>query len=77
MYDTAKKEWKWAYGSYDFSDTISLRIRLGRNEKFNYRLYLPLYNTVMVKDCVPNTAKLTYTHTTAAKPIVVYGTSIG
>ncbi|MDR0261771.1 MAG: SGNH/GDSL hydrolase family protein [Sphingobacterium sp.] len=78
-YDTVKKEWKWAYGNYDFSDTISYTWKnIGRNEKFNYRLYLPLYNTVKwLKIGVPNTEKLTYTHTTAAKPIVIYGTSIG
>jgi len=78
-YDTVKKEWKWAYGNYDFSDTISYTWKnIGRNEKFNYRLYLPLYNTVKwLKIGVPNTSKLTYTHTTPAKPIVIYGTSIG
>jgi hypothetical protein len=74
---TAKKEWKWAYGSYDFSDTISIRGRILRNEKFNYRLYLPLYNTVKVKNCVPNTAKLTYTHTHSSKAYCCLWNSIG
>ncbi|MDQ1150538.1 SGNH/GDSL hydrolase family protein [Sphingobacterium zeae] len=78
-FDTAKQEWKWAYGNYDFSDTVSYKWKnIGRNEKFNYRLYLPLYNTVKwLKIGVPNTAKFAYTHTSPKKPIVVYGTSIG
>lgn len=78
-YDTTNKVWKWAYGNYDFSDTISYTWKnIGKNSNFNYRLYLPLYNTVKwLKIGVPSDAKLTYTHTATSKPIVVYGTSIG
>ncbi|MGE8380128.1 MAG: SGNH/GDSL hydrolase family protein, partial [Sphingobacterium sp.] len=78
-YDTTHKAWKWAYGNYDFSDTISYTWKnIGKNNSFNYRLYLPLYNTVKwLKIGVPADAKLTYTHTATLKPIVVYGTSIG
>jgi len=78
-YDTTHKVWKWAYGSYDFSDTISYTWKhIGKNNNFNYRLYLPLYNAVKwLSIGVPNDAKLTYTHTATLKPIVVYGTSIG
>ncbi|MNG72776.1 hypothetical protein D3C79_312070 [compost metagenome] len=78
-YDTTNKVWKWAYGNYDFSDTISYTWKnIGKNNNFSYRLYLPLYNTVKwLKIGVPADAKLTYAHTTTSKPIVVYGTSIG
>ncbi len=78
-YDKTNKDWKWAYGNYDFSDTISYTWKnIGKNDNFNYRLYLPLYNTVKwLKIGVPSHAKLTYTHTATLKPIVVYGTSIG
>ncbi|MDF2516417.1 MAG: hypothetical protein K0R59_1713 [Sphingobacterium sp.] len=78
-YDPMDKVWKWAYGNYDFSDTISYTWRnIGENNNFKYRLYLPLYNTVKwLKIGLPKDAKLTYTHTATLKPIVVYGTSIG
>lgn len=78
-YDKVNKVWKWAYGQYDFSETISYTWKnIGKNNNFNYRLYLPLYNTVKwLKIGVPSGQVLTYTSISTLKPIVVYGTSIG
>lgn len=78
-YDKTNKDWKWAYGNYNFSDTISYTWKnIGENSNFSYRLYLPLYNTVKwLKIGIPSNSEFAYTRTATLKPIVVYGTSIG
>jgi hypothetical protein len=38
--------WKWAAGKYTFGDTITYRFSRLSDEAREYRLYLPLYNSV-------------------------------
>ncbi|WP_433863916.1 SGNH/GDSL hydrolase family protein [Sphingobacterium thalpophilum] len=78
-YDPVTKTWKWAYGRYNFADTVKYSWKnIGAHDNFKYRLYLPLYNTVKWLEIgVPNGLEIQYPPAADSKPIVVYGTSIG
>jgi lysophospholipase L1-like esterase len=74
---------KWAPGAHSFGDTIEYRFSnlvisaafAGRN--YEYRLYLPLYNTVTwLSIGVPSNDSFAFMPLLPEKPIVVYGTSI-
>lgn len=75
-------KWRVATDRYNFGDTISYTFSNLSQSKyhkhgFEYRLYLPLYNTVTwMKIGVPDSAELRFVPVLAEKPIVVYGTSI-
>ena len=75
-------KWRVATDRYNFGDTISYTFSNLSQSKyhkhgFEYRLYLPLYNTVTwMKIGVPDSAELRFIPVLAEKPIVVYGTSI-
>lgn len=73
--------WIWAAGKYQYGDTVTASFKLQPETKqdssIEYRLYLPLYNTVTWLEInYPNTTFLKPQKTKEAKPIVVYGTSI-
>ncbi|GAB3968675.1 SGNH/GDSL hydrolase family protein [Spirosoma terrae] len=75
--------WRWCTGKYSFGDTIQYRFtNLEPNDQYHkkgreYRLYLPLYNSVKWLEVgVPQGASFTPLPTRIEKPIVVYGTSI-
>lgn len=75
-------KWRLASGKYNFGDTIFYtytglpQSRYHKNG-FEYRLYLPLYNSVKWMEIgIPDSAELTFIPTLREKPIVVYGTSI-
>ena len=79
----ADGKWLWCAGRYSMGDTIEYRFRgLEPNDPITrkgreYRLYLPLYNTVQWMEIgVPNTATFNPMPVRKEKPIVVYGTSI-
>ncbi|KYP14351.1 SGNH/GDSL hydrolase family protein [Flavihumibacter sp. CACIAM 22H1] len=71
--------WQWVRGRYQFGDTIrydfpsidsTVRVR-------EYRLYLPLYNTVRWMEIgVPENQPLQWAAPETAAPIILYGTSI-
>jgi len=76
-------QWKWAPAVHSFGDTIEYRFSNimvssefpGRD--YEYRLYLPLYNTVTwLTIGVPGNSSFHFMPLSAEKPIVVYGTSI-
>lgn len=76
-------KWKWAPAAQSFGDTIEYRFSNimvssefpGRD--YEYRLYLPLYNTVTwLTIGVPNNSSFLFMPLSPEKPIVVYGTSI-
>jgi lysophospholipase L1-like esterase len=76
-------QWKWAPAGHSFGDTIEYRFSNimvssefpGRD--YEYRLYLPLYNTVTwLTIGVPDNSSFLFMPLSAEKPIVVYGTSI-
>ena len=76
-------QWKWAPASHSFGDTIEYRFSNlvvssefpGRD--YEYRLYLPLYNTVTWLGIgVPANNSFHFMRLSPEKPIVVYGTSI-
>lgn len=75
-------KWRVATDRYNFGDTISYTFSNLSQSKyhkhgFEYRLYLPLYNTVTwMKIGVPDSAELRFIPVLAEKPIVVYATSI-
>src|SRR5579859_1497555 len=72
-------QWQWARGDYHFGDTIEYRfdhLSLSAKEE-EFRLYLPLYNTVAWMNIgVPAGASFTLFPVSAEQPIVLYGTSI-
>lgn len=74
--------WMNASGSYQWGDTISYTFtNIGKdkfhNRGFEYRLYLPLYNTVKwLQVGVPENTELKFIPVREEKPIVAYGTSI-
>lgn len=78
LYLKANHNWSWAYGSYQFKDTIQYTFsNIGDNSSGIYRLYLPLYNSVKWLDIgVGSEFKLSFPRSPESKPIVVYGTSI-
>lgn len=71
--------WHWVHGRYSFGDTLrfsfthidsSIQLR-------EYRLYLPLYNTVRWMELgVPENHSLQWIPATNEAPVVLYGTSI-
>ncbi|UHG92461.1 SGNH/GDSL hydrolase family protein [Spirosoma oryzicola] len=80
---TSDGDWRWCTGKYAFKDTIEYRFaNLEPNDSYHqkgreYRLYLPLYNSVKWLEIgVPKGASFTPLPTRVEKPIVVYGTSI-
>jgi lysophospholipase L1-like esterase len=75
--------WIWFPGRYSFHDTISytfsrlLSIGDTSKRKYEYRLYLPLYNSVKYLEfSYPDSFACTPASQRQEKPIVVYGTSI-
>ncbi|CAL1518962.1 hypothetical protein MMC2321_02707 [Chitinophaga sp. MM2321] len=75
--------WQWARGKYAFGDTIEYRFshleadHVFKNKPVEYRLYLPLYNTVnWLAVGVAQSKKLIPMPLSLEKPVVVYGTSI-
>jgi len=75
--------WLWSAGRYAFADTIVCRFKnINPNDRYHklgreYRLSLPLYNTVAWMEIgVPDKALFSPLPVRAEKPIVVYGTSI-
>ena len=76
-------KWFWCPGRYSFRDTItySFTSLLSRHDttgkEYEYRLYLPLYNTVKwLTIQYPKGQLLSGLPVRQEKPIVVYGTSI-
>ncbi len=75
-------KWRVASGRYNFEDTITYTYtQLSRSkyhgQGFEYRLFLPLYNSVEWMEIgVPDSAQLSFIPRLKEKPIVVYGTSI-
>ena len=76
-------KWFWCPGRYSFGDTItySFSSLLSRHDttgkEYEYRLYLPLYNTVKWMSIrYPKSQSLTALPVRQEKPVVVYGTSI-
>jgi len=79
----ADGKWLWCSGKYAMGDTIVYRYEgLKPNDSYHqkgreYRLYLPLYNSVQwLQIGVPTGSQFTPIPVRAEKPIVVYGTSI-
>lgn len=78
LYAKDGRNWQWAYGSYSFKDTISYQFNsINKNaQSKQYRLYLPLYNTVKnMAISIPANRKITFS-AEPGDPIIVYGTSI-
>lgn len=76
-------QWKWAPATHSFGDTIVYRFsnlmvsREFPGREYEYRLYLPLYNTVnWLSIGVPGNSSFNFMPLSPEKPIVVYGTSI-
>ncbi|MGJ7031955.1 SGNH/GDSL hydrolase family protein [Niabella hirudinis] len=75
-------KWKRASGTYAFADTIiysykNLFPSRYHQKGFEYRLYLPLYNSVSWLEIgVPENAYFEFIPTVKEKPVIVYGTSI-
>lgn len=70
--------WHDAHMNYDFGDTVKLSYRyLDTSLQHEYRLYLPLYNTVKWLEIgVSENSSFKFAAPRAEKPVVVYGTSI-
>lgn len=75
-------EWQYHYGGLPSGDTIQLHYKnIGKdryhNMGFEYRLYLPLYNSVKWMEIgVPEGSSLSFIPVSTERPIVLYGTSI-
>lgn len=75
-------KWLFCFGNYSFSDTIqyiygNLNKEAYRSHEFEYRVYLPLYNSVKWMEIgIPEDCELKFIPKSAKKPIVLYGTSI-
>ncbi len=75
-------KWQLVSGKYHFGDTITyiyegLSQSQYHKQGFEYRLYLPLYNSVKWLEIgIDNSAELEFIPTLQERPIVVYGTSI-
>ncbi len=79
LYLKEANTWRWAYGSYQFKDTIQYTFsNIGNNKAGIYRLYLPLYNTVKWLEIgVEKSQQFSFLGNQGkTAPIVVYGTSI-
>ncbi len=74
--------WRLATGKSTFNDTITYSYEIQAQNQFHksgfeYRLYLPLYNSVAWMEIgVPDSAEFKFIPTLKEKPIIVYGTSI-
>lgn len=70
--------WEWSGGKFNFGDTIEYSFQSLKNDYVReYRLYLPLYNSVKWLEIgVPESAAITALPVREDLPIVVYGTSI-
>jgi len=70
--------WLWGVGKYSFKDTITYRfLHLDKQPLKEYRLYLPLYNSVeWLEIGVPVGSSFKPLPKRTEKPVVVYGTSI-
>lgn len=74
--------WGFCFGKYSFGDTITYHYNHIRKNNYHdygyeYRLYLPLYNSVKWMEIgVPEGASFDYIPQSLEKPVVVYGTSI-
>ena len=76
-------QWLWSRGRFEFGDTITYRFNgLRPNDRYHeegreYRLYLPLYNSVSWMEIgVAEEALFKPLPVRLEKPIVIYGTSI-
>lgn len=76
-------KWVWAPGEYRFSDTISYDFsnlevdRQFKGKDYEFRLFLPLYNTVSWMEIgIPEGKTFIPMPLSKEKPIVIYGTSI-
>ena len=75
-------KWRVATDKYSFGDTVTYtfnNLSQSRYHKqgFEYRLFLPLYNSVKWMEIgVPDSAEFKFIPVLREKPIVVYGTSI-
>jgi len=75
-------KWRLATARYNFKDTVTYTYEILPQNQFHkngfeYRLYLPLYNSVKWMEIgVPDSANFKFIPTLREKPIVVYGTSI-
>lgn len=79
----ADGKWLWCAGKYSFKDTIQYQFtNLEPSDKYHkkgreYRLYLPLYNSVKWLEVgVPSKVEFTPLPVRLDKPIAVYGTSV-
>lgn len=75
----ANDSWLWARGRFHFGDTITYTFtNLDLNQPTQeFRLYLPLYNTVTwLQIGVPEKHTFTPLPASTEKPVVLYGTSI-
>ena len=73
--------WRVMTDRYSFADTVTFTytniIESDRKIGFEYRMFLPLYNTVTWMEIgVPEDACFSFIPESAKKPIIVYGTSI-
>jgi lysophospholipase L1-like esterase len=76
-FSSTNKRWEWAFGQYQFKDTVTYNFNnIGVNKKNIYRLYLPLYNTVEWLEIGVKKNKQFKFIKAENKPIIVYGTSI-
>lgn len=79
---TSDGDWHLCFGNYAFGDTVSFTYTITSKDRyhqlgFEYRLYLPLYNTVKWLEIgTPENSKLEFIPISPEKPIVLYGTSI-
>ncbi|MBX3254183.1 MAG: SGNH/GDSL hydrolase family protein [Chitinophagaceae bacterium] len=71
-------KWQWASGKYKFGDTIEYRFgNLDLNGITEFRLYLPLYNSVKwLTIGVEERATFSFLPKQKEKPVLVYGSSI-
>lgn len=77
FHNDIKKKWEWAFGRYQFKDTIQYTFSsLGNNSNGTYRLYLPLYNIVEYMEIGVQKSNPLDIKVEDTKPIVIYGTSI-
>lgn len=67
----------FCFGQYNIGDTITYNYDFKSGNNNEYRIYLPLYNSVSSFEIgVEDGSKMKFIGTETQKPIVVYGTSI-
>lgn len=71
-------QWMFVAGNYQFGDTVTYKYGgMSQDSEYEYRLYLPLYNTVKWLEIgVPEGASFKFIPKRQELPVVVYGTSI-